>query len=355
MTSPTAGERKPLHALRVGADLIGPAGLEFDVPNDPIRTFASSTATLAVIPGAWWPSVSATSRPSTTSLSNGSGAARAGLPRGAPSVPRRDCSHGLNQFRWAIDYGAARARQLAHQRGSRIRLAAGHNSDPFVLLDTEQLTLPSSLHILVGVNLSRLMILGLLAERGPMHGHQIRRLGELTNAAVWGGITGGALYAELRRLERDELVRPLRHEQVGKRPARTIFEITDEGRLELAVQRDQALESLHDAADPVSVVLLFAAGADPDDLHQRLAGRRFKVQAQLDAMVRERTLLASQGVLSPMALAAFRRGELRLEAELRWHEEFSAQPPAARQRRGSVRTLRSAHRSDLEERSDGSA
>ena len=29
------------------------------------------------------------------------------------------------------------------------------------------------------MNLSRLMILGLLAERGPMHGHQIRRAGEL--------------------------------------------------------------------------------------------------------------------------------------------------------------------------------
>ena len=42
------------------------------------------------------------------------------------------------------------------------------------------------------MNLSRLMILGLLADRGPMHGHQIRRAGELTNAEVWGGITGGA-------------------------------------------------------------------------------------------------------------------------------------------------------------------
>ena len=50
------------------------------------------------------------------------------------------------------------------------------------------------------MNLSRLMILGLLTERGPMHGHQIRRAGELANAEVWGGITGGALYAELRKL-----------------------------------------------------------------------------------------------------------------------------------------------------------
>ena len=50
------------------------------------------------------------------------------------------------------------------------------------------------------------MILGLLAERGPMHGHQIRRTAELTNAEVWGGITGGALYAELRKLDGERLI-----------------------------------------------------------------------------------------------------------------------------------------------------
>ena len=92
------------------------------------------------------------------------------------------------------------------------------------------------------MNLSRLMILGLLAERGPMHGHQIRRTAELTNAEVWGGITGGALYAELRRLDTDGLIVAVRAEQVGRRPARTVYEITDDGKLELVVQRDAALE-----------------------------------------------------------------------------------------------------------------
>src|SRR5580693_4667317 len=106
------------------------------------------------------------------------------------------------------------------------------------------------------MNLSRLMILGLLAERGPMHGHQIRRTAELTNAEVWGGITGGALYAELS---------------------------------------------------------------------ERLAARRRRVEGQLESMAAERERLTGQGILSPLAVAAFRRGELRLEAELRWHEEFGRQ------------------------------
>lgn len=167
------------------------------------------------------------------------------------------------------------------------------------------------------------MILGLLAQRGPMHGHQIRRVGELANAEVWGGITGGALYAELRKLSGETLIRAVREEQVGRRPARTVYEITEEGHLELAIQRDAALDVVFGSADPVSVVLLFAAGGGTD-LRERLAARSRRVAVQLDTMASERERLTAQGLLSPLAIAAFRRGELRLEAELRWHEEFES-------------------------------
>jgi DNA-binding PadR family transcriptional regulator len=168
------------------------------------------------------------------------------------------------------------------------------------------------------------MILGLLAARGPMHGHQIRRAGELANAEVWGGITGGALYAELRKLSGEALIRAVREEQVGRRPARTVYEITEEGRLELVIQRDAALDVVFGSADPVSVVLLFAAGSNALDLRDRLAARSRQVAVQLDAMASEQERLTTQGLLSPLAIAAFRRGELRLEAELRWHEEFES-------------------------------
>ncbi len=174
------------------------------------------------------------------------------------------------------------------------------------------------------------MILGLLAERGPMHGHQIRRTAELTNAEVWGGITGGALYAELRKLNGEALIEAVREEQVGRRPARTVYQITGEGRLELVVQRDAALEVVFGSADPVSVVLLFAAGADAAELAGQLAARRRRVAGQLEAMTGERERLTGQDLLPPLAAAAFRRGELRLEAELRWHEEFERQLAADR-------------------------
>ena len=104
-----------------------------------------------------------------------------------------------------------------------------------------------------------------------------------------------------------------------------MYQITEEGRLELVVQRDAALEVVFGAADPLSVVLLFAAGGDAAELSERLAARRRRVAGQLEAMAGERERLTRQGVLPPLAVAAFRRGELRLEAELRWHEEFERQ------------------------------
>jgi hypothetical protein len=101
-----------------------------------------------------------------------------------------------------------------------------------------------------------------------------------------------------------------------------VYEITAEGQLELSVQQDATLDVVFGSADPVSVLLLFAAGGDLTDLTERLAERRRRISAQLDSMAAERARLTAQGFLSPHAVAAFRRGELRLEAELRWHDEF---------------------------------
>jgi len=120
-----------------------------------------------------------------------------------------------------------------------------------------------------------------------MHGHQVRRTAEGTSAEAWGGITVGALYAELRRLAAEGLVRPLRTEQLGRRPTRTVYEITEEGRMELSIQREAALARIEVDADPVTVVLLFASGGLVGELRRRLAERRIKVVARLEAATRD--------------------------------------------------------------------
>ena len=108
------------------------------------------------------------------------------------------------------------------------------------------------------MNLTRLMALGMLAEHGPMHGHQIRRWAEATNVDEWGGVSVGALYRELRHMEAEGLIEALRTEQVGRRPARTVYAMSGDGELELRSLRAQALRATVSGADPVAVALSFA-------------------------------------------------------------------------------------------------
>ena len=167
-------------------------------------------------------------------------------------------------------------------------------------------------------------MLGQLAERGQMHGHEIRRNAERTDVGVWGGVPIGSLYRELHLMADEGLVEAVRSEQIGRRPERTIYQITRDGRIELEVLREQALREFSHPADPIGVALLFAGGPDPAMWTQLLASRRRHIAALLQNMSEERARHSARARLTPLAVAAFRRGELRLAAELAWYAECDA-------------------------------
>jgi len=168
------------------------------------------------------------------------------------------------------------------------------------------------------------MVLGTLARHGPRHGHEIRRLAELTDVGEWGGVSVGALYRELRAMETEGLVETVRTEKVGRRPARTIYAITDEGRLELAVLREHAVRGTHGGPDPLGVALTFAgAGVDREELISWMRGRRELFAIAGSQIEAERRRLVSKGYLGPVEAAVMYRGQLHAETEVRWHDEFA--------------------------------
>jgi DNA-binding PadR family transcriptional regulator len=180
------------------------------------------------------------------------------------------------------------------------------------------------------MNLTRLMALGTLARYGPQHGHQIRRLADLTNVGEWGGVAVGALYRELRSMEGEGLVETLRTEQVGRRPARTVYEITDEGRIELQSLREQAIKPTGFAPDALGVALTFAAeGMDLSELRDTLQARRNRLEISAVELAAELDRLTSRGYLGVFQAAIMRRGVLHYETEVRWHDELDAELAAA--------------------------
>jgi len=176
------------------------------------------------------------------------------------------------------------------------------------------------------MNLTRLMALGTLARYGPQHGHQIRRLADLTNVGEWGGVSAGALYRELRSMESEGLVETVRTEQVGRRPARTVYEITGEGRVELQSLREQAIKPTGFAPDALGVALTFAAeGMDTGELRDTLRARRSRLEISAVELAAELERLTAKGYLGVFQAAIMRRGVLHLETDVRWHDALDAE------------------------------
>ena len=169
------------------------------------------------------------------------------------------------------------------------------------------------------------MALGTLARYGPQHGHQIRRLADVTNVGEWGGVSVGALYRELRAMESEGLVEALRTEKVGRRPERTVYEITAVGQLELTTLREQAIKPLLSGPDPLGVALTFATdGMDRGDLRRMLRARREMLAIGVAEVAADLERLRARGVLDVFAAAIMRRYVMTIEAEVRWHDELDA-------------------------------
>lgn len=175
------------------------------------------------------------------------------------------------------------------------------------------------------MNNTRLFVLGMLARGGPMHGHRIRRAAQTDRTELWADVKPGSLYAALHRLEAEGVVEAIRTEQVGKRPARTVYAITREGRVELAAHRDEALGNALLRPDPVDLALQFAHELGEAALRAMLEDRRRSLAAQVASWQRLRT--AAAPYLTALEKLTFRHTQLRLETEVGWHDELLAQLP----------------------------
>lgn len=175
------------------------------------------------------------------------------------------------------------------------------------------------------MNPTRLFVLAALARRGPMHGHQIRRTAQVERTELWTDIKPGSLYGALHRMADEGLIIPVKTEQEGRLPARTIYEITDAGREELEIHRDKALRATKLSSDPVDLALNYIEGLSTEQVRAILTDRRRSYAAQVIEWqhLRERV----EPHLTELDLMGFRHQILRLEAEIAWHDEFLAKLP----------------------------
>ena len=167
------------------------------------------------------------------------------------------------------------------------------------------------------MNPTRLFVLGALAKHGPMYGHQLRRDARLDRADMWSDVRPGSLYGALHRLAAEGLIEPVRTEQAGNLPARTVYAITAEGQRELRVLRAEALTEVGLRPDPVDLALAMSGDVDEDTLRGYVEDRirALAGDAVRFAHHRERAW-PDQTVADDLVIEHAR---LRIEAELAWH------------------------------------
>jgi DNA-binding PadR family transcriptional regulator len=159
------------------------------------------------------------------------------------------------------------------------------------------------------MNPTRLFVLGALASHGPMYGHQIRRDARTDRADLWSDVRPGSLYSALHRLAAEGLIEPVRTEQSGNLPARTVYAITAEGQRELRALRAEALEDIGLRPDPVDLALVMSGDLDADVLRGYIENRI----KMLDSQAARHAHHAADDLVAEHT-------RLRVAAELAWHQ-----------------------------------
>lgn len=172
------------------------------------------------------------------------------------------------------------------------------------------------------MNPTRLFVLGALSKRGPMHGHQLRRDARLDRAELWSQVKPGSLYSALHRLEDEGLIKPLRIERNGARPARKVYAITSEGSRELRALRAEALTEFELKPDPVDLALAISADMDRGVLHSYISDRIAKLRAREAQFEHHKERRWNDQNTADDLIVA--HAEMRIRTEINWHEAVLA-------------------------------
>lgn len=172
----------------------------------------------------------------------------------------------------------------------------------------------------------RVFVLGALAERGPMHGHQLRLLAEKEHVHMWTDFHVGGIYGALNRLLAEELVEPVRTEREGGRPERHVVRITEAGRRVLDDLRLETLSTFALRPDPFDLALARVGKDLVSELPGILQARRDVIAAT--AADHAERLQHVDRFLTLAEQHVMRHQTHRLRAELDWLDTVLADLPA---------------------------
>jgi DNA-binding PadR family transcriptional regulator len=124
-----------------------------------------------------------------------------------------------------------------------------------------------------------MMILGLVQWTQPVHGYDVRRELLSWSADKWANVQPGSIYHALRKMSEEGLLREVAIEQVGARPARTTYEITDKGAAEFQTLLRNSWWNLMPAPDPFMAAFAFLPSLTRKEAAAALRNRAVQLTA----------------------------------------------------------------------------
>jgi DNA-binding PadR family transcriptional regulator len=167
-----------------------------------------------------------------------------------------------------------------------------------------------------------MMILGLVQWMQPVHGYDVRRELLSWSADKWANVQPGSIYHALRKLSEEGLLREVSTEQVGGRPARTSYEITDKGKAEFQSLLRNAWWNLAPTPDPFMAAFSFLPALPREEAASALRNRAVQLRAGVQQL--EAAMAAEWADQKPVYVNwMWELGIARAEAEIAWLERVA--------------------------------
>lgn len=166
----------------------------------------------------------------------------------------------------------------------------------------------------VSTDVVSLTVLAFLTER-PMHPYDVQRVIRQRHKD-YAMERPRALYRAFERLARDELIEPVETSREGRRPERTVYQITDEGRTEFSHWLLQLLERPV-VEDPVFAVAVGLLGyLNPESVLEALNDRFAALEGEIAGV--DAALQAMRSSLPRLVLLAHEYRRALRQAERDW-------------------------------------
>ena len=166
---------------------------------------------------------------------------------------------------------------------------------------------------------TRLLVLGVVRIFQPVHGYDVRR--ELLSWRVdqWANVAPGSIYNALKSMTRDALLEIVGTDQVGGRPERTTYRLTNEGENEFQGLLREALWRVRQPVDPLMPALCFMPVLKREELIAALRNRIPQVRGQLEHVDFAIAQLPNPGTPEHVK-ELYRLSAARVAAEVPWAE-----------------------------------